>query len=220
MLFKGKSLSILRIIQRLRRQWTHTLTDACSKVLLEKLSSSARQKMSCILWNTKDHRRVRKCPLLVPLLSQVPSAYTTSQIIPLRSIVVSFSHLLVGLPSGFPTKIMYAPLLPAVRAAPTAHLILYKDTVCVKIQNFWMLKQVVHILDVLPSPSSITLKVILLRPLHGAGDRIYLAIFFVSILWKIYFKSFISWDKRHQGQLINNDDNMAYVMTYRKQVEV
>jgi hypothetical protein len=42
-----------------------------------------------------------------------------------------------------------------------------------------MLKQVVRILDVLPSPSSITLKVILLRPLHGAGDRIYLAIFFL-----------------------------------------
>jgi len=83
-----------------------------------------------------------------------------------------------------------------------------------------MLKQVVHILDVHPSPSSITLKVILLRPLHGIGDRIYLAIFVISIFWKIYFKSFISWTKRHQGQLINNDDNMAYVMTCRKQMEV
>ena len=48
-----------------------------------------------------------------------------------------------------------------------------------------MLKQMVHILDVLPSPSSIILKVILLRPLHGAGDRIYLAMFFISILFFI-----------------------------------
>jgi hypothetical protein len=53
---------------------------------------------------------------------------------------------------------------------------------CVKIQNFLLLKQVVHILEVLPSPSGITLKVILLRPLHGAGDRIYIAVFVFSIL--------------------------------------
>jgi len=49
---------------------------------------------------------------------------------------------------------------------------------------------VVHILDVLPSPSSITLKVILLRPLHGAGDRIYLPIFFCFSTLKDLFQVF------------------------------
>jgi len=52
-------------------------------------------------------------------------------------------------------------------------------TMCAyKIQSFLILKQVVHILEVLPSPSSITLKVILLEQAIGFTAQY----FFISIL--------------------------------------
>jgi hypothetical protein len=65
--------------------------------------------------------------------SQVHPTYPTSQPIPLGSIMRLFSHLLLGLPASFPTKTIYAHLLSAVLAAPTAHLILCAQ----RLKNRW-----------------------------------------------------------------------------------
>jgi len=89
---------------------------------------SASQEIPRILWNTKVHYRIHKCPTPVPVLSQLDPVHT-SHPTSWRSILILSSHLRLGLPSdlfpsGFPTKPLYTPLLSPIRATCAAHPIL------------------------------------------------------------------------------------------------
>ena len=87
---------------------------------------SAGQEIFCILWNLKVHYCTYKCPPPVQVLSQIKPVHAyhpTSW----RSILILSSHLHIGLPSGlfpsgFPTKTLYAPLLPPINATCLTHL--------------------------------------------------------------------------------------------------
>ena len=89
---------------------------------------SASQEILRILWKPKVHYRTHKCPPTVPVLSQLyPVHNPTSHF--LKSVVILFFHLSLGLPSilflsGFPTKTLYTPLFFPVHSTCTAHLIL------------------------------------------------------------------------------------------------
>jgi hypothetical protein len=83
---------------------------------------SASQEIPRILWNPKVHYHIHKCPPPVLILRQLDP-------VPWRSIFILSSHLRLGLPSclfssGFPTKILYTPLLYPIRATCPTHLIL------------------------------------------------------------------------------------------------
>ena len=86
------------------------------------------QEMPRILWNSKVHYRIHKCPPIVPIQSQLDPVHTphpTSW----SSILILSSHLRLGLssclfPSRFPTKTLYMPLLSPIRATCPAYLIL------------------------------------------------------------------------------------------------
>jgi hypothetical protein len=77
---------------------------------------SASQEILRILWNTKVHYRVHKCPPPVPILSQLDPVHY-------HPIYAWVSQ--VGLfPSVVPTKTLYTPLLSPIHATFPTHLIL------------------------------------------------------------------------------------------------
>jgi hypothetical protein len=79
----------------------------------EAANCAATQEIPRILWNPKVHNRVQKSPSLVPILTQInPIQSIPSHPISLRSILIFYTHLRLGLPSGllpsgFPTNILY-----------------------------------------------------------------------------------------------------------------
>ena len=87
---------------------------------------SDAQEILRILWNPKVRYRIHNSPPLVPMLRQIDpvrAPHPTS----VRSILILSSILCLGLPStllpsGFPTKTLYAPLLSPTRATCPAHL--------------------------------------------------------------------------------------------------
>ena len=95
---------------------------------LEANRFSASQEIPCILWNPKVHYRIHKFPPSVPNLSQLDQVHTPHPT-SLRSNLILYSHLRLGLPSGlfpsgFPTKTLYTPLLSPIRTTCLAHHIL------------------------------------------------------------------------------------------------
>ena len=81
-----------------------------------------------ILWNTKVHYRIHKCPPTVTIRSQLDPVHNPTPT-SWRSILIVSSHLRLELPSGlfpsdFPTKALYEPLPCPTHATCSAHLIL------------------------------------------------------------------------------------------------
>ena len=90
---------------------------------------SASQEIPRILLKPKVHYRIYKCPPPVPILSQLDPVHTPHISLPEDPSLLLSSHLHLGLPSGllpsgFPTKTLYTPLLSRMRTTCPAHLIL------------------------------------------------------------------------------------------------
>ena len=85
---------------------------------------SPTQEILRVSWNPNVHYRIH-LPLF-PILSQIDPVHVPHSN-SWRSILILSSHLRLGLPSGllpsgFPTKTLYAPLLSPIRATCPAHL--------------------------------------------------------------------------------------------------
>ena len=106
----------------------YLLTPWC-RVLLEKLTSlQLFKKFPAFLWNQKVHYRNHKRPPPVPILGQPnPVQIPTSHLLEIHPNIIHPSTPRSpqwSLPSGFPTKTLYAPLYSPIRATCPAHLIL------------------------------------------------------------------------------------------------
>ena len=69
---------------------------------------SANQEFPPILWNQKVHYRIYTCPPPVPILSQFDPVHFPT------SILILYSHLRLGLPTGF-FLLQISPPKPCVR---------------------------------------------------------------------------------------------------------
>ena len=89
---------------------------------------SASQEIPRILWDSKIHYSIHKCPPPVPILRQLDPVHTpTTHFLKIHLNIIPHLHL--GLPSGlfpsdFLTKTLYAPLLSPIRATRPDNLIL------------------------------------------------------------------------------------------------
>ena len=89
---------------------------------------SARQEIPHILWNSKVHYRIHKFPPPVPILRQLDPVHT-----PISKFLKIHLNIILpsmpgspkwSLPSGFPSKTLYMPLLFPIYTTCPANLIL------------------------------------------------------------------------------------------------
>jgi hypothetical protein len=79
---------------------TYLLTYSLERNPWEANRFSVSQEIPGILWNSKVHYCIHKCPSPVPILSQLDTVHNL-HLISWRSILILSSHLRLGIPSGF-----------------------------------------------------------------------------------------------------------------------
>jgi hypothetical protein len=85
----------------------------------EATCTSVRKETACTLCNMKVHYGVQKSLPLVPLLSHINPVHA-SQTIPLRSILIIFSHLCLSLPTG--SFLQVSPPKSCTNFSPTPYV--------------------------------------------------------------------------------------------------
>jgi hypothetical protein len=124
------------------------LDTPCSRVHLEKLTGSQLVKNFPTFHETwrfiTAFTSARHVSLIWPRIIQSIPPHPTSW----RSILILSPHLSLGLPSGifpsgFPTKILYTPLLYPIRATCPSHLLLFD---LITHNNIWWRVQITNLL--------------------------------------------------------------------------